>query len=77
MNCPYCGNEMAVGEVRNVQGSMIYWQPLTDELLKTRATKAAVEKHGGVVLVTGQRNFTELPKAYVCKACKKCILPFE
>lgn len=77
MKCPYCGKEMVVGEIRNQQGSMIYWQPLSDNLFKTRLTKSSVEKHGGINLVKAQTNFSEPTKAYVCKECKKCIISFE
>lgn len=77
MKCPYCGQEMMSGEIMNQQGSMIYWQPVTEELFKTRLSKASVEKHGGVVLARAQTLVSEPTKGYLCKECKKCIISFE
>lgn len=77
MKCPYCGKDMVAGELKNQQGSMIYWQPIQDGLPKARISEASVKKHGGIVLAHAQSLLSEANRAHMCKECKKCIVSFE
>ena len=77
MNCPFCGKEMKKCEIRSQQGSMIYWQPISNEVNKMRFSMKSVEEHNGIVLCKSQNNFTSPMEAYVCNECRKFIMSFQ
>ncbi len=77
MNCPYCDEKMEIGEMRSQQGCMIFWEPLSNDIFKTRLTKASVKKHDGIILSNAHHNMSDLIKGYVCKNCKKYMMSYE
>lgn len=73
MNCPFCGEELVLGNVFARGGAGMYWLP-EEERMRFLVSNKSVEQHGGVVLVGVDHIGTVSHTAYACPACKRIIL---
>ena len=65
MNCPYCGQEMAIGYLRGERGYSLLW---TDDPFKM--TDMAL----GSDLRLCKATDVDKPRAYLCRGCRKIVL---
>ena len=65
MNCPYCGQEMAVGYLRGERSYSLLW---TDDPFKV------TDMAFGNDLRLCKATDINKPKAHLCKACRRIVL---
>ncbi len=73
MKCPYCNQEMILGNLRAPSDHAVYWLPTGANLERLVVTKSEIEKKGGYVLdhipkigfVAKKR-----PDSYYCQECQ-------
>ena len=76
MICPYCQQEMHLGDLRSEGGRAVYWLPRYADLHHWLLTKKAVEDSGGLVLdqLSAMGFFAkERPSCYCCRECRVLI----
>lgn len=76
MKCPYCGQEMKLGQLRSESDRAVFWFPDHIKYRQWILTKKRIEEYGGVVLDTVSKiGFfaTEKAESYWCERCNICI----
>lgn len=76
MKCPYCGNEMELGNVCARGGGGLYWLP-EGKAIKFTVSNKKIEDHGGIVLVNCNEVGMLEHSAYICHTCRKLLMDFD
>ncbi|MBR4743488.1 MAG: hypothetical protein IK082_04770 [Oscillospiraceae bacterium] len=75
--CPYCGELLEEGELRN-RGSNYYLPK--DAGLPLWYSKRTMDKKGAIMLPPNPYSISfppVFPKAWVCRSCKIILIPYE
>jgi len=73
MNCPWCGSPLEQGTIKS-RGSN-YFLP-DDEDMPLFYSISSVEKRRGVLLPPSPLDSTDKLKAFICRNCKKIVIPY-
>ncbi|MGB4589635.1 MAG: PF20097 family protein [Clostridiaceae bacterium] len=73
MLCPWCGKELEEGTFRSRGGNCFL--PLHEKVPLTYL-ESSLEKRNAISLPPYPLNSTSYPTAYVCRFCKKIIIPY-
>ena len=76
MNCPYCSNEMILGELYGEADKAVYWLPKSADRKIFLLNRKNVENRGGVVLDQTTVGFiaSERPGTYRCENCNVLVM---
>ncbi|MGB4658060.1 MAG: PF20097 family protein [Mobilitalea sp.] len=75
MKCPYCENEMKLGNLCARGGGGMYWLP-EKESIKFIVSNKIIEKHTGTVIVDCDEFGTLRHPAYLCPICRKVLMDY-
>ena len=75
MNCPYCSNEMILGELYGEADKAVYWLPKSADRNFFLLNRKIVEARGGIALDQTTIGFiaTERPGTYRCEVCNVLV----
>lgn len=74
-NCPYCGGELERGRI--YKNGRLLFRP-DGKRYPLWQTKSGCEKAGSILLApVSFDNDKFTPVAYVCRSCKKLIMPYD
>ena len=85
MKCPYCGGEMAAGELHGLPNEIVFWLPQNTGFHFKVLTRKRIEEYGGIVLsnkmnaaYAGLTAFTagEHLTSYCCKECRAILTKY-
>ena len=85
MKCPYCGGEMAAGELHGLPDDIVYWLPKNTGVHFMVLTRKRIEEYGGINLgntmnaaYTGLTAFTAGKDlaSYCCKECRAILTKY-